>query len=90
MSNRFNAAARNSSPALQIFDATSGSVRLAREYPRHDSYYTQEELELLQLNREEARHDLFRRSFLLTSERYLKSELAEIVPRDPLACFKSV
>lgn len=90
MPNRFNAAARNSRPALQIFDATSGSVRLAREYPRHDSCYTQEELELLQLNREEARHDLFRRSFLLTSERYLKSELAEIVPCDQLARYKPV
>ncbi|MCE8035772.1 hypothetical protein EKK97_02105 [Billgrantia tianxiuensis] len=67
----------SSRPTLQICDATSGSVRLAREYPRHDTTLSQEEFELLQLYREEARHDLFRRSFLLTSERYLKGELPE-------------
>ncbi|MGY6565837.1 MAG: hypothetical protein ACXIU5_13955 [Halomonadaceae bacterium] len=70
-------AIRGATPALQICGATSCSVRLAREYPRHDTTLSQEEFELLQLHREEARHELFRRSFMLTSERYLKGELPE-------------
>jgi len=70
-------AIRGATPALQICGATSCSVRLAREYPRHDTALSQEEFELLQLHREEARHELFRRSFMLTSERYLKGELPE-------------
>ena len=37
-------------PALQICDVTPGSVRLAREYPRHDTALSQEEFELLQLH----------------------------------------
>ncbi len=71
------AAMWETAPALQICDVTPGSVRLAREYPRHDTALSQEEFELLQLHREEARHELFRRSFMLTSERYLKGELPE-------------
>ncbi|MFQ3790207.1 hypothetical protein [Halomonas sp. A29] len=74
---RINTAIRGASPALQICDATPGSVRLAGEYPRQDLNLSEEEWALLQLRREEAIHDLFRRSFLLTSERYLKGELPE-------------
>ncbi|WP_111415462.1 hypothetical protein [Billgrantia lactosivorans] len=70
------------SPTLQICDATPGSVRLARSYPRQDAGLSEEEWALLQLRREEAIHELFRRSFLLTSERYLKGELPEPGPCD--------
>lgn len=70
-----NTAIRWANPSLQICDATSGSVRLAWKYPRQDTCLSEEAWALLQLRREEAIHDLFRRSFLLTSERYLKGEL---------------
>lgn len=80
MSYRTHTAIRGVTPPLQICDATPGSVRLAREYPRQDTTLSQEEWELLQLYREEARHDLFRRSFLLVSERYLKGELPATNP----------
>lgn len=73
----FSTAKRGANPSLQICDATSGSVRLAWKYPRQDTCLSEEEWALLQLRREEAIHDLFRRSFLLTSERYLKGELPE-------------
>ncbi len=73
----FSTANRGANPSLQICDATSGSVRLAGIYPRQDTCLSEEEWALLQLRREEAIHDLFRRSFLLTSERYLKGELPE-------------
>ncbi|MGR2740587.1 hypothetical protein ACUY1T_19245 [Billgrantia sp. Q4P2] len=75
-----NTAIRGASPALQVCDASSGSVRLAWKYPRQDTCLSEEEWSLLQLRREEAIHDLFRRSFLLTSERYLKGELPEPGP----------
>ncbi|WP_104203283.1 hypothetical protein [Billgrantia saliphila] len=74
---RINTALKGANPTLQICDATSGSVRLAWEYPRHDPALSEEDRELLQLRREEAIHELFRRLFLLTTEQYLKGELAE-------------
>ncbi|MDI5933517.1 hypothetical protein [Halomonas kalidii] len=72
---RINTGLKDSNPTLQICDASSGSVRVAWEYPRRDPHLSAEELELLQLRREEAIHDLFRRLFLLTTEQYLKGEL---------------
>ncbi|QTP53490.1 hypothetical protein HNO51_01625 [Billgrantia sulfidoxydans] len=80
MSHSANTAIRGVKPRWQIRDATPGSVRLAREYPRQDTSLSEEEWELLQLYREEARHELFRRSFLLISERYLKGELPAAGP----------
>lgn len=77
MSYCINTASKDADTTLQIWDVTPGSVRLAREYPRQDTSLSEEEWELLQLYREEARHDLFRRSFMLISERYLKGELPE-------------
>lgn len=65
-------------PTLQICDATTGSVRVAWEYPQEPADLTDEEQELFQLRREEAVHDLFRRLFLLTTEQYLKGELDEL------------
>ncbi len=65
-------------PTLQICDATTGSVRVAWEYPQEPADLTEEEQELFQLRREEAVHDLFRRLFLLTTEQYLKGELDEL------------
>lgn len=77
MSYRVNTAYRGVNSSLQICDATSGSVRLAWKYPRQDTCLSEEEWALLQLRREEAIHDLFRRSFMLISERYLKGGLPE-------------
>ena len=70
-----NTRLKGANPALQICDAASGSVRLAWEYPRHDPALSEADRELLQLRREEAIHELFRRLFLLTTEQYLKGEL---------------
>ncbi|QJQ94144.1 MULTISPECIES: hypothetical protein [Halomonadaceae] len=59
-------------PALQICDATSGSVRMALQYPHQEQ---EEDQDLLALKREEAIHNRFRRLFLRTTEQYLKGEL---------------
>jgi hypothetical protein len=64
-------------PTLQICDASTGSVRVAWEYPREPADLSEEERELFHLRREEVIHDLFRRLFLLTTEQYLKGELDE-------------
>ncbi|MCH4565293.1 hypothetical protein MKP05_19520 [Halomonas sp. EGI 63088] len=74
---RINTGLKGANPTLQICDASSGSVRVAWEYPRRDPHLSEEELELLQFRREEAIHDLFHRLFLLTTEQYLKGELDE-------------
>jgi hypothetical protein len=68
---------KDAHPTLQICDATTGSVRVAWEYPQEPPNLTEEERELFHLRREEAVHDLFRRLFLLTTEQYLKGELDE-------------
>ncbi|WP_304526618.1 hypothetical protein [Halomonas sp. I5-271120] len=67
---------KGANPSLQIRDSSSGSVRLAWEYPRRASSDGEDE-ELLALKREEAIHELFRRLFLLTTEQYLKGEAGE-------------
>ncbi|GAA0558134.1 hypothetical protein ACFQH5_07165 [Halomonas salifodinae] len=77
MSYRINTGLRGANPTLQICDASSGSVRLAWEYPRQDPKLSVEDRELLAMRREEAIHELFRRLFLLTTEQYLKGELPE-------------
>ncbi|MEC9484021.1 MAG: hypothetical protein UMU75_12010 [Halomonas sp.] len=64
-------------PALQILDSSTGSVRLARECPRSDSGLSDEERDLLHLQREQDVHDHFTRLFLLTTEQYLKGALVE-------------
>ena len=74
MSYRIDTALRGTSPTLRICDTTSGSVRLAWEYPKQESDLSEEERELLTLRREEAIHELFRQLFLLTTEQYLKGE----------------
>ncbi|MGC3872107.1 hypothetical protein ACPF7Z_02420 [Halomonas sp. GXIMD04776] len=61
-------------PTLQICDASSGSVRLAWEYPRQECSSQQIDPDVLALKQEEAVHNLFRRLFLLTTEQYLKGE----------------
>ncbi|MCG6658864.1 hypothetical protein HOP52_13975 [Halomonas campisalis] len=68
---------KGASPALQVCDATSGSVRLAWQSPRPDSALSEADQALLQLRRDEALHELFRRLFLRTTEQYLKGELDE-------------
>ena len=81
MTYRINTGLRNGAqPTLQICDATTGSVRVAWEYPREPAGLSEEERELFQLRREEAVHDLFWRLFLLTTEQYLKGEL-DTLPR---------
>ena len=70
-----NTALKGTNPVLQICDATTGSVRMAWEYPRTPDGQDEEARELLAIEREEAIHDLFRRLFLLTTEQYLKGEL---------------
>lgn len=77
MAYRINTALRGANPALQICDATSGSVRLAWEYPNQELGLSGEERELLSIRREEAIHELFRQLFLLTTEQYLKGELRD-------------
>ncbi|MFC3284078.1 hypothetical protein [Litchfieldella rifensis] len=74
---RINTAFKGANPTLQICDASSGSVRLAWEYPRQDPQLAEEDHELLEMKREEAIHELFRRLFLLTTEQYLKGEIGE-------------
>lgn len=68
---------RGANPTLQIFDSTSGSVRLAWEYPRHDPELSETDRELLQMKREEAIHQLFCKLFLLTTEQYLKGKITD-------------
>ncbi|SDM83162.1 hypothetical protein SAMN05192555_12113 [Franzmannia pantelleriensis] len=63
--------------SLQVCDATSGSVRLAWRHPRQAPLSEEDQI-LLALKREEAVHDLVRRHFLLTTERYLKSDLGAL------------
>ncbi|MHB0775174.1 hypothetical protein [Halomonas sp. WWR20] len=77
MSYRINTGLKGTNPTLQIFDASSGSVRLAWEYPRHDPALAEEDPHLLALKREAALHQLFSRLFLLTTEQYLKGEITE-------------
>lgn len=77
MSYRIDTALRGANPTLRICDASSGSVRLAWEYPKQNSDLSEEERELLTLRREEAIHELFRQLFLLTTEQYLKGELGD-------------
>lgn len=67
---------KGANPSLQIRDSSSGSVRLAWEYPRQAAWDGEDE-ELLALKREEAIHELFRRLFLLTTEQYLKGEAGD-------------
>jgi|TARA_B100000700_G_scaffold309361_1_gene388329 hypothetical protein len=67
---------KGANPSLQIRDSSSGSVRLAWEYPRQAASGGEDE-ELLALKREEAIHELFRRLFLLTTEQYLKGEAGD-------------
>ncbi|SDG46382.1 hypothetical protein SAMN05216571_11476 [Onishia taeanensis] len=67
---------KGANPSLQIRDSSSGSVRLAWEYPRQAASEGEDE-ELLALKREEAIHELFRRLFLLTTEQYLKGEAGD-------------
>ncbi|SHF87249.1 hypothetical protein SAMN02745148_03730 [Modicisalibacter ilicicola DSM 19980] len=67
-------------PTLQICDASSGSVRFAREPPREDSMPQEVDPDELALRREEAAHNLFRRLFLLTTEQYLKGEASGLGP----------
>ncbi|GHE21387.1 hypothetical protein [Halomonas urumqiensis] len=75
MSYRINTALNGLNPTLQICDATTGSVRVAWEYPREPADISDEQRDMLAMRREEAIHDLFRRLFLLTTEQYLKGEL---------------
>ncbi|WP_227370751.1 hypothetical protein [Halomonas sp. M20] len=67
---------KGTNPTLQICDASSGSVRLAWEYPREENPTDRTDPDLLALKQEEAVHNLFRRLFLLTTEQYLKGETA--------------
>ncbi|GAB2786356.1 hypothetical protein GCM10027040_10540 [Halomonas shantousis] len=75
MTYRINTGLKGTNPTLQIFDATSGSVRLAWEYPKHDPTLADEDPDLLAERREAAIHQLFCRLFLLTTEQYLKGEI---------------
>ncbi|SDL49008.1 hypothetical protein SAMN05661010_01779 [Modicisalibacter muralis] len=77
MAYRIDTVLRGVNPTLRICDATSGSVRLAWEYPRQEPNVSDEERDLLTLRREEAIHELFRRLFLLTTEQYLKGEAGD-------------
>ncbi|MDT8893130.1 hypothetical protein RSO41_00565 [Halomonas sp. I1] len=79
MAYHIKTAFRGTNPILQICDVSSGSVRMAWEYPK-DDLERDDDPELLAMRREEAIHDLFRRLFLLTTEQYLKGEL-EPMPR---------
>ncbi|RTQ99151.1 hypothetical protein [Halomonas nitroreducens] len=79
MAYHIKTAFRGANPILEICDISSGSVRMAWEYPRVDSA-RDEDLELAAMRREEAIHELFRRLFLLTTEQYLKGEL-DAMPR---------
>ncbi|PAU77156.1 hypothetical protein [Halomonas salipaludis] len=66
-------------PSLQVCDATSSSVRLAWQRPRRADPLSEEQQVLLALQHEEAVHELVRRRFLLTTERYLKSDLGTLL-----------
>lgn len=74
MSYRIKTALHGANPTLEIFDVSSGSVRMAWEYPRVTED-TENDPEQLAMRQEEAIHELFRRLFLLTTEQYLKGEL---------------
>lgn len=76
MAYHIKTAFRGKNPILQICDVSSGSVRMAWEYPKAAADHG-EDPELAALRREEAIHELFRRLFLLTTEQYLKGELDE-------------
>ncbi|MGQ7248526.1 hypothetical protein ACUN9Y_14465 [Halomonas sp. V046] len=76
MSYRIKTALHGANPSLEIFDVSSGSMRMAWEYPKVATNTEETDPELLAMRREEAIHDLFRRLFLLTTEQYLKGELA--------------
>ena len=67
-------------PTLQICDASSGSVRFAREPPREDPMLQEVDPDELALRREEVEHNLLRRLFLRTTEQYLKGEAPSPVP----------
>lgn len=77
MTYRINTVLRGANPTLQILDASSGSVRLAWEYPRTATDAANDDPDLLALEREKAVHQLFCRLFLLTTEQYLKGEIGE-------------
>jgi hypothetical protein len=78
MAYRIHSTLGDVSPNLHVFDASSGSVRLAREATRMAPEISEEERLLMSLRREEAFHDLLRRRFLRTTEQYLKSELDDL------------
>ena len=74
MSYRIKTALHGANPTLEIFDVSSGSMRMAWEYPKEVGS-EEKDPELASLRREEAIRELFRRLFLLTTEQYLKGEL---------------
>lgn len=79
MSYQIETRLKGGNPVVQICDASSGSVRLAWEYPRASPELSSEDDEaLLALRKDEAVHELFRRLFLLTTEQYLKGEVTAI------------
>ncbi|EWH01385.1 hypothetical protein [Halomonas sp. BC04] len=69
---------RGAKPSLHFCDASSGSVRLARESPRQAPEVSEEEEALRSLRHEEAIQELLRRRFLRTTEQYLKGELGDV------------
>lgn len=77
MANSLNAAFKGLNPTVQVFDATQGSIRMARLPSRKLPAMSEEEQELASLHGEEAIHDRFRKLFMLISEQYLKSELKD-------------
>lgn len=81
MSYRIKTALHGANPTLEIFDVSSGSMRMAWEYPKVTED-AENDPEILAMRREEAIHELFRRLFLLTTEQYLKGE----VPNPELSC----
>ncbi|MBY5967726.1 hypothetical protein [Halomonas denitrificans] len=76
MSYRIKTALHGANPTLEIFDVSSGSMRMAWEYPKVMAN-ADTDPELAAMRREEAIHELFRRLFLLTTEQYLKGELGK-------------
>jgi len=73
MTYRIHSTLHGANPCLEILDASSGSVRLAWEYPRQREATDPDGLAL---EHERAVHQLFCRLFLLTTEQYLKGEVA--------------
>ncbi|KXS36364.1 MAG: hypothetical protein AWU55_3009 [Halomonadaceae bacterium T82-2] len=76
MTYRIHSTLHGANPCLEILDASSGSVRLAWEYPRQPAGGEATDPDLLAMERERAVHQLFCRLFLLTTEQYLKGEIA--------------